>query len=153
MTWLYIPPGALPEPKTHASSASPSAPEQAGSTLGSPLPSPDIELWAMSNGKPTPQPLSWRGWKMRPWIRLLYGTKGLDSPTGGLRGGGHRLPAGLRSPRGIHPARPVRSLKSRSFQGVVAGCWTPVASQKIGPVAGDILRHARQHTFRPGKEP
>lgn len=25
-------------------------------------------------GKPTPQPSSWRGWKTRPWIRLLSGT-------------------------------------------------------------------------------
>ena len=70
MTWLYIPPDALPEPETHAYSASPSAPARAGSTSGLPSPSPDIVLWAMSNGKPTPQPLSWRGWKTRPWIRL-----------------------------------------------------------------------------------
>ena len=74
MTWLYIPPEALLEPQTHASSASPSAPAQADSTLGSPSLSPDIVLWAMSNGKPSPQPLSWRGWKMRPWIKRLYGT-------------------------------------------------------------------------------
>jgi hypothetical protein len=52
MTWLYLPPDARPEPETHGSSASPSAPAQAGSTLGSPSPSPDIVLWAMSNGKP-----------------------------------------------------------------------------------------------------
>ena len=33
--------------------------------------------------------------------------------------------------------------------------WMPagVASQKIGPVAGDIARFARQHTFSAGKEP
>jgi hypothetical protein len=52
MTWLYIPPDLAPEPKTHASSASRSAPARAGLTLGSPSPSPDIVLWAMSNGKP-----------------------------------------------------------------------------------------------------
>lgn len=27
-----------------------------------------------SSGKPTPRPLSWRGWKKRPWVALLYGT-------------------------------------------------------------------------------
>jgi len=32
-------------------------------------------------------------------------------PPGGHRHGGvHRLPAGLRYPRGIHPGRPVRCL-------------------------------------------
>jgi hypothetical protein len=52
MTWLYLPPDALPELQTHACSASPSAPAQAASTSGLPSPSPDIVLWAMSNGKP-----------------------------------------------------------------------------------------------------
>ena len=73
MTWLYIPPDALREPQTHASSASPFAPARAVSTSGLPSPSLDIVLWAMSSGKPSPQPLSWRGWKTRPWIRLLSG--------------------------------------------------------------------------------
>ena len=54
MTWLYLPPDALPEPQTHACSASPSAPAQADLTSGLPSPVPDIVLWAMSNGKPTP---------------------------------------------------------------------------------------------------
>ena len=71
MTWLYLPPDALPEPETHACSASRFVPAQAGSTSGSPSPSPDIVLWAMSNGKPSPQPLSWRGWKTRPWISAV----------------------------------------------------------------------------------
>jgi len=74
MTWLYLPPDVLPELKTHACLASPSARARADSTSGSPSPSPDIVLWAMSSGKPLPQPLSWRGWKTRPWIRLLSGT-------------------------------------------------------------------------------
>ena len=52
MTWLYLPPDALPEPMTHACPASLYVPELAASTAGSPSPSPDIELWAMSNGKP-----------------------------------------------------------------------------------------------------
>ena len=38
MTWLYIPPDALPEPETHASSASPFAPARMGSISGSPSP-------------------------------------------------------------------------------------------------------------------
>ncbi|WP_281390451.1 hypothetical protein [Paracoccus amoyensis] len=44
MTWLYLPPDAIPGPMTPASSASPSAPARAGSISASPLPCPDIEL-------------------------------------------------------------------------------------------------------------
>ena len=93
MTWLYIPPDALPEPETHACSASPSAPARAGSTSGSPSPSPDIVLWVTSSGKPSPQPLSWRGWKTRPWIRLLSGTT-LEPSTAARGAARGRLTAG-----------------------------------------------------------
>lgn len=55
MAWLYVP---VPE----------------GSSLVSTSPSPDTEVCATSSGKVTPRPLSWRGWKSRPWVRLLSGT-------------------------------------------------------------------------------
>jgi hypothetical protein len=43
-------------------------------------------------------------------------------PPGGLRhGGGHRFPAGLRYPPGIHPVWPLRCLNSRGFRGVAGG--------------------------------
>lgn len=35
--------------------------------------SPDIELWVTSSGTPMRRPSSWRGWKTRPWRRLLSG--------------------------------------------------------------------------------
>lgn len=63
MTWLYIPSTVLP-----------SAPEPEALNSESTSPNPDIELCVMSSGKPTPLPLSWRGWKMRPWIKHLSGT-------------------------------------------------------------------------------
>ncbi|WP_281390507.1 hypothetical protein [Paracoccus amoyensis] len=44
MTWLYLPPDALPGPMMHASSGSPSAPVLAGSTSASRSPCPDIAL-------------------------------------------------------------------------------------------------------------
>ena len=31
-------------------------------------------LWCWSNGTPSPRPSSWRGWRKRPWRRLLSGT-------------------------------------------------------------------------------
>lgn len=33
----------------------------------------NAELFVTLSGKPTPRPYSWRGWKTRPWMKLLYG--------------------------------------------------------------------------------
>ncbi len=66
MTWLYIPPSLCVAP--------PSAPAEAGWNSASISPCPDIGLWCTSSGRPTRRPLSWRGWRTRPWIKLLSGT-------------------------------------------------------------------------------
>lgn len=42
---------------------------QCNSSTGTP-----IELWVSLSGVPTQRPFSWRGWKKRPWIKLLSGT-------------------------------------------------------------------------------
>ena len=55
MAWLYVP-----------------AP--AGSTWPFKSPNPDTELYVTLSGKPQRRPLSWRGWKTRPYIRRLSGT-------------------------------------------------------------------------------
>jgi hypothetical protein len=68
MSWLYLPEAVTP------SSASLSAPEQAGSTSDSPSHAPGIALCVTSSGKVTLRPFSWRGWKTRPWIKHLSGT-------------------------------------------------------------------------------
>lgn len=62
MTWLYLPRECVP-----------SSLASAGSILGSSSPS-EVTLWCTLKGKPSPQPLSWRGWKKRPWLKLLSGT-------------------------------------------------------------------------------
>lgn len=61
--WLHVP-----------STVCPSAQAQEVSTLPCTSPSPDIALCVTSSGKPMLRPLSWRGWKTRPWIKLLCGT-------------------------------------------------------------------------------
>lgn len=56
MAWLYVP-------------------GSEGWNSDSALPSEiATEPWATSSGKPSPRPLSWRGWKTRPWIARLSGT-------------------------------------------------------------------------------
>jgi len=61
MAWLFVP-----------------ASEDSSSESNSPSES-DTELWVTSSGTPTPRPLSWRGWKTRPWVQLLSGTTSLPS--------------------------------------------------------------------------
>ena len=39
----------------------------------------DSTLSAMSSGKATPRPSSWRGWRTRPWVKLLSGTTSAPS--------------------------------------------------------------------------
>lgn len=51
----------------------PSAPEPEVSTSACTSPTPDIELWVTSSGKPMRRPRSWRGWRTRPWIARLSG--------------------------------------------------------------------------------
>lgn len=60
--WLYIP-----------SESEVSARVLEGSTWELRSPSDDPELWCYASGIATRQPLSWPGWKERPWIRLLSG--------------------------------------------------------------------------------
>lgn len=63
MTWLYVPSACLP-----------SAPASEASNSPSSSPSPEPALWVQSNGTATQQPSSWRGWRTRPWRKLLSGT-------------------------------------------------------------------------------
>ena len=53
----------------------PSAPGSAGSNWPSVSPGPNHEWWLTLSGKPTRRPSSWRGWKTRPWHRLLFGAE------------------------------------------------------------------------------
>ena len=157
MTWLYLPPDALPEPETHASSASLSAPARAGSTSGSPSPSPDIVLWAMSSGKPSPQPLSWRGWKTRPWIRLLSGTT--LEPSTAARGAA-RWTSSLRAIRASRsrsrasagrgrPAPPLAACRPHHRRGRAA-LRLP---RECRPSSPPRLPRSRQRTGRHGLQP
>ena len=53
--------------------SSDSAPASAASSSASDSATPEPTLCALSSGKTVPRPLSWRGWKTRPWHRLLSG--------------------------------------------------------------------------------
>lgn len=83
MAWLYVP--AL-----------------ADSNLESELrPEEAIVSCVTSSGKPLPRPLSWRGWKTRPWIGRLSGT--ISRPSMATRGADWWI-ASLRASRANHTA-------------------------------------------------
>ncbi len=60
------------------------APESVCSTKDLASLFPDRVLWLTLSGKPTPRPLSWRGWKTKPWSLLLFGAGTLKTSTGSL---------------------------------------------------------------------
>ena len=138
MTWLYLPLAALPEPETHASSAFLSARAQAGSTSGSPSHSPDIVPWATSNGKPSPQPLSWRGGHRHcglsvPAVLRCRQTPGCRRPAPPLspcRPHHRRNQTALRLPRECRPSSPPRLPRSRQRTGRhgLQACGRPLHS-------------------------
>lgn len=66
MAWLFV-------PGSEASSSASTSPSASGTAP-----------FVTSSGKPTPRPLSWHGWRTRPWIRLLCGTT--SSPLTAARG-------------------------------------------------------------------
>jgi hypothetical protein len=59
VTWYYVP--CISAPATEGSSSPSDSPESP--------PAP----WLTLSGTPTQRPLSWRGWKTRPWIARLSG--------------------------------------------------------------------------------
>lgn len=75
--WIYI-------PNITTFAASLSAQDMQASILACISQSQNIALWLSSSGKLMRQPLSWRGWKTRPWLTRLYGT--ISNPSMADRG-------------------------------------------------------------------
>ena len=69
--WTYLP---NTHPKITTSAVSRSALDMAASTSACTSPNPPTELWLSSSGRVMRRPLSWRGWRTRPWLRHLSGT-------------------------------------------------------------------------------
>ncbi len=69
--WTFVPNSNL---KLTTSGASRSAPDMAASISDCTSPNPAIALSVTSSGKPMLRPLSWHGWRTRPWVKLLSGT-------------------------------------------------------------------------------
>lgn len=96
MAWLYVP-------------------GSADSNSGSPGRSADTcSAWATSSGTPLLRPLSWRGWKTRPWIRRLSGT--ISSPSTAERGAAAWI-SSLRDSRASRSASPASASGSRTTDG------------------------------------
>ncbi len=136
MVWLYLPPEAI----THAQkgarcSASRSARVRAGLTSASTLRCQTIELFVTLSGKATPHPLSWRGWKTRPWIARLSGT--MLKPSEAKRGAARWISsmavihASHSRLQAVNLATKTRAISGRISRGSSARLNRPSASLKM----------------------
>lgn len=87
---------------------------------GSELPSEAIGLCVTSSGKPIVRPLSWPGWKTRPWIQLLYGTT--SKPSMANRGAESWI-SSLRATRASHSPLPA-SVVGHPILGIYGQTFT-----------------------------
>lgn len=101
MAWLYVP----------ASAVSNSASE-------SPSETPTV-LSVTLSGKPSPRPVSWRGWKKRPWIARLSGT--ISRPSMAGRGVDSWM-SSLRATRASRSASP-ESVAAQAIRDICGPMW------------------------------
>ena len=121
--WLFIPPTDM---TSFAASAFAPASEASISVFTSQ--SPHIALWVMSSETVSLRPLSWPGWRTRPWARLLCGT--ICDPSTADRGAAQFIsslpviPASRSRSRGTGRAKPTP---------VTSGRKSPASSAKPAP--------------------
>lgn len=104
--WLFVPMNFGPSPSVPELEASTSEYESLGDTDSDRTLGPFVT----SSVKPTRRPLSWRGWKMRPWISLL---SGMTLPPSMLLRGVERWISGLEG-RHASPLVPPDSASENS---------------------------------------
>lgn len=129
--WLFVPHMECP-----------SVQEWEDSTSDSKSLSPDIELWCSVNGKSTLRPYSWRGWKTRPYLKLLYGT--ISQPSMADRGVASfmsSLRATLANP-GVTPASEKDTTTS-----ALCSMTLPELSMRFNPSLYSLRTSAEQLTF------
>lgn len=109
MPWLYVP----------GLTASPYTPGMADSKPPSISYCPDIAPYVLSNGKLTPRPPSWDGWKKRAWARVLCG---MTLPPSTLSRGVDSWISSLRASRASHTAQPGKVFEkvTRAMDGLTS---------------------------------
>lgn len=126
--WLHVP-----------STGSRSALESEGSSweFGSPS-APGTELWPTLSGTPSPRPCSWRAWRNRSWIKLLYGT--ISRPFTATLGAAEWT-LSLAGSRASHSAQQVASAALTMIGG--SGRTSPASSTRSNPASPSSRTSAR----------
>ena len=147
LVWLFIPPIDLT-----IFAASAFAPASEDLTLAFTSQNPDIALFVMSSETVSPQPLSWRGWRTRPWLRLLSGTI-CDPLTAALGANAFisslpAIPANRSRLRATGGARTIRATCGPRSPGSSAKSAPNGASSKTSPAICPLVCKTSPETFK-----
>ncbi len=145
--WLFVPPQDM---KKFSASAFVLASEDWIS--GCTWQNPDIEPCAMSSETVSPRPLSWRGWRTRPWLRLLSGT--ICDPSTAERGAERfisslpDIPASRSRSLGYAAARTTPATYGRRSRASSRRSARNGASSKTSPAISPSASRTSPETFK-----
>ncbi len=145
--WLFVPPNDMT--RFSASAFAPVLPDSISAFTSQ---NPHIELPVMSSETVSPRPLSWHGWRMRPWLLLLSGT--ISNPSMAAHGVAafiSSLPAipASRSPsRGSAKARRIRAISGPMSPASSPRSTPNGASSKTSPGISPLACKTSSETFK-----
>lgn len=145
--WLFIPPT---NKTTFEASAFALVSEDLTSDCT--LPSPDTELCVMSSETVSPRPLSWHGWRTRPWHRHLSGT--ISNPLMANRGAAAFISSLPDTPASLSPirvavrAKPIPATSGQTSQGSQTKSGQNGCSLKTCPGISPLASKTSPETFR-----
>lgn len=128
--WLHVPSTFLP-----------SVPAPVALNSDSMPPSPEPELYVTSSGKPTPRPVSWRGWKTRPWIRNLIAARSFNEGYQGLEQELWRSLFGLRT----------AADQAQWNEAFATAVWASILLQGLSANSGSEVSGKEQGSAQPTK--
>ncbi|KPN64241.1 hypothetical protein SAMN04488527_101241 [Aliiroseovarius crassostreae] len=145
--WLFIPPTDMTK-----FAASAFVPVSQDLILDCTLQNPDIELCVMSSETVSPRPLSWRGWRTRPWHQHFYGT--ISKPSMADRGAAEFIsslpviPANRSRSQGCARAKTTRATYGRKSRGSRMRSARNGFSLKMSPAISPLASKTSAEIFR-----
>lgn len=145
--WLFVPPNSMK--KFAASVFAPVSPDWISAFTSQ---NPDIGLFVMSSETVSERPLSWHGWRTRPWLRLLYGT--ISNPSTAVLGAERfisslpDIPASPSRCRADGKEKPIHGTYGPMSPGSSTKCDQPCASSRTCQAISPWASRTSSETFR-----